>query len=114
MNKKDSRYVDKIEENDYAEGDSKITHDKSKKIDEVSLLYDIKNRMVFNNSIRWWLRVSKEAINTVTVTMETIHYRGVKPFKTCEKRSSLGTEKKEREKHQKDRICTYVPRDLVH
>ena len=38
----------------------------------------------------------------------------VKPFKACEKRSPLGTEKKEREKHQKDRICTYVPRDLVH
>ena len=53
-------------------------------------------------------------MNTVTVTLQTIHYREVKPFKACEKRSSLGTEKKEREKHQKDRICTYVPHDLVH
>ena len=33
------RYVDKIEEYNYAEGDSKITHDKSKKIDEMSVLY---------------------------------------------------------------------------
>ena len=66
---------------------------------EKSVLYDIKNKMVFNNSIRWWLRVIKEAINTVTVTLQTIHYREVKPFKACEKRSWLGTEKKEREKH---------------
>ena len=80
----------------------------------VYYVYDIKNKMVFNNSIRLWLLVIKEAINTVTVTLQTIHYRGLKPFKACEKRSSLGIEKKEREKHQKDRICTYVPRDLVH
>ena len=65
----------------------------------MSVLYDIKNKMVFNNSIRWWLLGIKGAINTVTVTMETIHYRGLKPFKAGEKRSWLGTEKKEREKH---------------
>ena len=33
------RYVDKIEEYDYAEGDSKMTHDKSIKIHEMSVLY---------------------------------------------------------------------------
>ena len=38
MKKKDSRYVDKIEEYDYAEGDSKIRNDKSKKTHEMSVL----------------------------------------------------------------------------